>query len=116
MLNPFRGGIYAIELLSHKVMRYMVPVFLLLILVSSILLATNSTFYFAVLLAQIVCYFFAFAGYLFQRLGVHAKLLALPHYFLLANLAATVAFYKFLRGERYARWEPIRDVSQMTHG
>ena len=116
MLNPFRGGIYAVELLSHKVMRYLVPVFLVLILVSSILLATNSTFYFAVLLAQIVCYFFAFAGYLLQRLGVHAKLLALPHYFLLANLAATVAFYKFLRGERYARWEPIRDVSPMTHG
>lgn len=114
MMNPLRGGIYAVELLSHKVMRYMVPVFLLLILVSSILLAINSTIYFAILLAQIVCYVFALGGYLLQRLGVHAKLLALPHYFLLANLAATVAFYKFLRGERYARWEPIRDVSQMT--
>jgi cellulose synthase/poly-beta-1,6-N-acetylglucosamine synthase-like glycosyltransferase len=114
MMNPLRGGIYAVELLSHKVMRYMVPVFLLLILVSSILLAINSTFYFAILLAQIVCYVFALGGYLLQRLGVHAKLLALPHYFLLANLAATVAFYKFLRGERYSRWEPIRDFSQMT--
>jgi len=114
MMNPLRGGIYAVELLSHKVMRYLVSVFLLLILVSSILLATSSTFYFAILLAQIVCYVFALGGYLLQRLGVHTKLLALPHYFLLANLAATVAFYKFLRGERYARWEPIRDVSQMT--
>ena len=114
MMNPLRGGIYAVELLSHKVMRYMVPVFLLLILISSLLLATSSTFYFAVFLAQIVCYVFALGGYLLERLGVRAKLLALPHYFLLANLAATVAFYKFLRGERYARWEPIRDVSQMT--
>jgi cellulose synthase/poly-beta-1,6-N-acetylglucosamine synthase-like glycosyltransferase len=114
MMNPFRGGIYAIELLSHKVMRYMVPVFLLLILVSSIFLATRSTFYFAILLAHIVCYVVALGGYLLERLGVRAKLLALPHYFLLANLAATVAFYKFLRGERYARWEPIRDVGQMT--
>ena len=114
MMNPLRGGIYAVELVSHKVMRYMVPVFLLLILVSSIFLATSSTFFFAILLAQLVCYVFALGGYLLERLGVRAKLLALPHYFLLANLAATVAFYKFLRGERYARWEPIRDVSQMT--
>jgi hypothetical protein len=37
------------------------------------------------------------------------RLLALPHYFVLANLAAVLALFKFLRGERYARWEPIRE-------
>jgi hypothetical protein len=34
--------------------------------------------------------------------------LALPHYFVLANLASVIAMFQFLRGERYARWEPIR--------
>ena len=24
------------------------------------------------------------------------------------NLASLIAFYKFLQGERYVRWEPIR--------
>jgi len=114
MLNPLHAGVYAIELLSHKVMRYLVPVFLFLIFVSSLLLATRSTFYLVILMAQVTCYLFALGGYLLERVGFHTKLLALPHYFLLANLAATVAFYKFLRGERYARWEPIRDVGQMT--
>src|SRR2546430_816684 len=28
MLNPFRSGLYGVQLLSHKVMRYLVPVFL----------------------------------------------------------------------------------------
>jgi uncharacterized membrane protein YjfL (UPF0719 family) len=37
------------------------------------------------------------------------RLLALPHYFVLANAAAVLALFKFLRGERYARWEPIRE-------
>ena len=37
------------------------------------------------------------------------RLLALPHYFVLANAAVVLAFYKFLRGERYARWEPVRE-------
>jgi len=114
MLNPLHAGVYAIELLSHKVMRYLVPVFLFIIFVSSLLLATRSTFYLVILMAQVACYLFALGGYLLERVGFHTKLLALPHYFLLANLAATVAFYKFLRGERYARWEPIRDVGQMT--
>jgi hypothetical protein len=33
----------------------------------------------------------------------------MPLYFVLANLASLIGFYKFLRGERYARWEPIRE-------
>jgi cellulose synthase/poly-beta-1,6-N-acetylglucosamine synthase-like glycosyltransferase len=114
MLNPLRGGIYAVELLSHKVMRYLVPVFMVLLFLSTLLLAVNSTFYLAIFLAQLACYFFALGGYVLQRLGFRTRLLSLPHYFLLANFAAAVAFYKFLRGERYARWEPVRDVGQMT--
>jgi hypothetical protein len=39
---------------------------------------------------------------------VHSRLLAIPHYFVLGNLASMIAFYQFLRGERYARWDPIR--------
>jgi hypothetical protein len=44
-----------------------------------------------------------------RRGGRRNRLLALPQYFVLANLASLVAFYKFLSGERYARWEPIRE-------
>jgi len=40
--------------------------------------------------------------------GIRSRLLAIPQYFLLANVASLIACYKFLRGERYARWEPIR--------
>jgi cellulose synthase/poly-beta-1,6-N-acetylglucosamine synthase-like glycosyltransferase len=114
MLNPLRGGIYGLELLSHKVMRYLVPVFLFMTLLSSLLLAPRSTFFLVVLLAQVIFYLLAVAGYLLERFGLKVKLLALPHYFLLANLAAAVAFYQFLRGERYAKWEPTRDVGRTT--
>ena len=35
MMNPFKSGFYAIQLLSHKVMRYLVPFFLIAIFASS---------------------------------------------------------------------------------
>ena len=35
MMNPFRSGFYAVQLLSHKVMRYPVPFFLIAILLTS---------------------------------------------------------------------------------
>ena len=109
MMNPFRSGFYAIQLFSHKVLRYLVPLFLLTLLVCSFLLAWNSLFYSAILLAQVAFYAAAVAGWLIERSGFRAGPLAIPHYFLLANVAAVIAFYKFLRGERFARWEPIRE-------
>jgi cellulose synthase/poly-beta-1,6-N-acetylglucosamine synthase-like glycosyltransferase len=109
LMNPLRGGFYSIELLSHKVMRYLVPVFLALTLLSSAALAPRSLFYAALVALQALFYLAAALGWLLERAGLRVRLLALPAYFVLANVAAVVAFYKFARGERYARWEPIRE-------
>jgi cellulose synthase/poly-beta-1,6-N-acetylglucosamine synthase-like glycosyltransferase len=109
MLNPLRGGFYSVELLSHKVLRYAVPVFLAILFAASAALAPASRFYALAFFAQALCYLAAGLSLALERAGIHSRLLALPGYFVLANAAAVVAFYKFLRGERYARWEPIRE-------
>ena len=111
LLNPLRGGFYSVELLSHKVMRYLVPLFLAAALVSSLSLASRSTLYAVAAAAQCAFYAAALFGWLLGRAGLRSRLLALPSYFVLSNAAAVVAFYKFLRGERYARWEPIREAA-----
>ena len=113
MMNPLNSGFYAIELLSHKVMRYMVPLFLTLTLISSITLAPRSAFYALIALLQLCFYALAFVGWVLEKAGMRNRLLALPQYFVLANLASLIAFYKYFRGERYARWEPIREPSVM---
>jgi hypothetical protein len=109
ILNPQRSGFYAIELLSHKVLRYLAPALLIAILLSSAALASQSDFYFIVFVLQALFYLLAFIGWMAEGFGIHQRLIALPHYFVLANLAVVLAFIKFLRGERYARWEPIRE-------
>jgi cellulose synthase/poly-beta-1,6-N-acetylglucosamine synthase-like glycosyltransferase len=111
MMNPLRSGFYAVQLFSHKVLRYLVPVLLLIILLASMVLAPRSLFYAVALAAQLCLYAAAAMGWAMERAGFRIRLLALPHYFILANLASLIAFYKFLRGERYARWEPIREAS-----
>lgn len=116
MLNPLRSGFYAVELLSHKILRYLVPVFLILIFVSSLVLAPRALFFAAVLAAQACFYAAALLSWALERAGVRVGVLALPQYFVLANLAALLAFYQFLRGERYARWEPIREPAIAAEG
>lgn len=110
MLNPLKSGFFAIQLISHKLLRYAVPVLLLLVLISNIFLANEHPFYVLMLAAQLAFYTLALGGWLLERTGHRLSLLGMPLYFVLANLASVVAFYKFLRGETYARWEPIRQA------
>jgi cellulose synthase/poly-beta-1,6-N-acetylglucosamine synthase-like glycosyltransferase len=109
MMNPLRSGFYAVQLLSHKVMRYFVPFFLLANLAASAALAPRSLFFLAALTAQLGCYLSALVAWILERVGVHNRLLALPQYFVLANIASLIALSQFLRGERYAHWEPLRE-------
>jgi Glycosyltransferases, probably involved in cell wall biogenesis len=108
MLNPLRSGLYGIQLLSHKVMRYFVPFFLIALFAASAVLAAYSLSYRAFFLAQSLGYLCGAMSWLLENFGVRSRVLALPHYFVLANVASVIAMFQFLRGERYARWEPIR--------
>jgi len=109
MLNPFRSGFFAVELVSHKLLRYAVPFFLILIFVSSSILALSSNLFALALAVQIVFYAAALLGWLLERSGKSVGVFSIPLYFVLTNTASLIGFYKFLSGERYARWEPIRD-------
>jgi cellulose synthase/poly-beta-1,6-N-acetylglucosamine synthase-like glycosyltransferase len=108
MVNPFRGGFYGVQLLSHKVMRYLVPFFLMGLFVASAVLAPGSLAYRLMFAAQVGGYACPAIAWMLDRVGIRNRLLAFPQYFMLANLASLIAWYQFLRGERYARWEPIR--------
>ena len=108
MLNPLRSGFYAVQLLSHKVMRYLVPFFLLGVLGASAILARGDLFFQIMFVAQLVCYGCAALAALLERVGIRSQLLVVPQYFVLANVASLIALYKLIRGERYAHWEPIR--------
>jgi cellulose synthase/poly-beta-1,6-N-acetylglucosamine synthase-like glycosyltransferase len=109
MLNPLKSGFYAVELFSHKVLRYAVPLFLSGVFITSAILAFESLIFAFVFLSQILFYLSAFAGWRLEKSGRDSGILAIPLYFTLANLASAIAFYKFLKGENYANWEPIRE-------
>src|SRR5205085_9755771 len=109
VLNPFRKGFYAVQLLSHKVMRYLVPLFLIVLLITSGLLAFRNLFYAAFFIAQVGFYLAASASAVMGRLGIISRLLALPQYFVITNVVCLIALFKLLRGERYFHCEPVRE-------
>lgn len=110
MLNPLRHGFFAIQLLSHKVLRYLTPVLLLAILLASAALVALAAgpLYVALLAAQIFVYAAGAAQYLMLKVGLKSRPFYVPFYFLHANVAALRALIAYAGGERAITWTPVR--------
>ena len=104
-LNPFRYGLFAMQVWSHKVFRWLVPVGMILTLATSAALASSSTLYRGLFLLQVAGYAAALLAYLF---GGARKLMPLriALYFVVANIATAAATWDFLRGVRIITWNP----------
>lgn len=103
-LNPRKSGLMAWRILSHKVIRWMVPLFLIGLALSLLGLLTEGRyilFGFAAGLLSIL----ALIGGLLQRAGKKSKVLSLPYYFVLVNAAALVGWWRFLTGRTEKAWE-----------
>lgn len=107
-LNPQRHGMYAFQMISHKLLRYAVPLFLIAAFISNLFLVNEAVIYQLSLSAQSVFYVAALAGFIADRLKVGLGPLAIPYYFVLANAASLIAFFKYVRGEAHIVWEPLR--------
>ncbi len=116
VLNPLKHGIYALQMISHKVMRYAAPLFMVTLFASNLFLINASEFYRLIFFAQSTFYLAALVGWASNKAGLKIGPLALPYYFALANAASVVAFAKFMRGEAHVTWEPLREASPSEGG
>ncbi len=116
MLNPLNGGFYSIQLIAHKVFRYAVPIFLMSILITAGALALSSTFFLVLFIVQLSFYAIALAGGILEKAGFRLGPFSIPLFFTVTNLASVIAFYKFLSGDNYASWEPIRETENSKAG
>lgn len=108
-LNPFRTGLFAMKLWSHKLLRYFVPFPLALAWIASLSLAGDSILYALLLGTQCAFYALAVTGAALQHQGVGSSpLLHTPFYFCLAHLAALIGVFSVLRGRRIVAWTHAR--------
>ena len=109
LLNPARFGFYAVQLLSHKLLRRLMGVPLLIMALAAPSLWRHGSIYRLATVAQGAMYALGIAGLLLRRRAIgRNRLLAAPGFFLMANAAAMVAAWNVIRGRRIDRWEPVR--------
>ena len=97
LLSP--GNPLLFRLISHKLLRLVVPLFLLMLLFTSAL--AHPRFYRLCLGLQILFYLLALMGLLLPK-ARQSRAVGIPYTFCMLNAAAAVAFYNFAGGR--ARW------------
>ena len=97
-LLPWRNPLWW-QLISHKYLRILAPLFMLLMLLANIGLE-DEVFYRAVLVGHVLFYGIAIVGLLTPSLKTH--LVSIPTGFLFLNLASVQGFWAYL-GNRYKR-------------
>jgi cellulose synthase/poly-beta-1,6-N-acetylglucosamine synthase-like glycosyltransferase len=106
LLNPLYYGWTSFQLISHKVLRWLVPFFLIGAFLSNLFLL-NSKFYFYLWIVQALFYGSALLC-LVLPLQKLSKLLTVPLYFCIVNSAALVSVIEVIRGNKYVVWETVR--------
>lgn len=107
LLNPFRFPFVSFQLISHKVLRWLIPFFLIGLLVANAFLLDRQ-FYVIIFALQVAFYLLALAGLAADRMGKKFKPAAVPLYFCIVNTASLIAFFKTLAGQKMVTWETVR--------
>ncbi len=111
VLNPLRNTRHWFALISHKVLRWFAPFFMVFCFVSSLAL-WRFPLYRAAAILQAAFYLLALVGWKWRPENKIGKLLSLVFYFFMVNLASLVGCVKCFRGDLSGIWAPPRQKLQ----
>ena len=106
MLNPLHG-LAAIQYISHKVLRWLAPFFMMATFVANLGLL-RLTFYRWTMAAQVIFYALALLGYGLQAAGLRWWPAQVSFYFCFANATSLVGFVRYIRKTQTVTWAKSR--------
>jgi cellulose synthase/poly-beta-1,6-N-acetylglucosamine synthase-like glycosyltransferase len=107
LLNPFRYHLFAWQLFSHKLCRWLVPFAMIAALAANAVLASSSRFYQGMLSVQVAFYALAVSCLATKRLP-SVGILRIPSFFVMVNVSILDAWFRYFRGERIVSWSPSK--------
>ncbi len=106
---PLSKVLINFEMVSHKLLRWLAGFFLLVMLLSNLFLLEDR-FYMALFVLQTAFYASAVLGYLLDKTRVKVKVLFIPYYFCLVNIAALMGITKMLLGRKLPTWQKAKST------
>lgn len=113
VLNPLIYPAASFQLVSHKVIRWLVPVFAILAFISSAidLIITQTVLSQIIFGLQVLFYSLTALSFIMGKLQIKIPFISLFQYLFVVNLAALQALVKFSTSKLEATWEPQRKLT-----
>ncbi|HEY1061663.1 MAG TPA: glycosyltransferase family 2 protein [Daejeonella sp.] len=111
LLNIFRFGTLSFQYISHRVLRWTISPFLLvLVLILNILIPiyNDNPIYSLLLLGQVIFYLLALFGLIFEQKYIRIKLFFIPYYFCVMNYAVMAGIKRYWGRQQSALWEKAK--------
>lgn len=105
VLNVAKFGLFSLQVISHKLMRWLAPWFFIGFFIISAMLAGQSWFYSLVFVGQLAFYGAALLAQFLPNLR-EIGAIKLIYFFVQVNVALLDAAIKFLAGQRMTTWKP----------
>ncbi|MFP5080266.1 glycosyltransferase family 2 protein [Pedobacter sp. JCM 36344] len=108
LLNPFKFPVLSFQYISHRVLRWTITPFLMILaflLNIFIVLKAADFIYSFILIAQVLFYFSAYLGKILEAKKVRIKLLFIPYYFCMMNYAVFAGLIRYFKGNQSVIWE-----------
>lgn len=106
-LNFKQHSLVLFQLFGHKVLRWLMPVFLILLFAVNLLsfIFNHNMAADLLMMAQFICYAIALLGMIWKPPGIVGKVFSIPAYFVIINAASLKALYLTLTTDLEATWE-----------
>lgn len=93
------------SLWTHKVIRWLTPLLLILIFLLNVALFNINGLFQISLIIQLSFCFLSVLGFLLRRINIYVPPLLISFYFLITNVALLIGLFKFLSGKQTAFWQ-----------
>lgn len=106
--NPFHYPVLTFQYISHRVLRWTITPFLLILLVILnllIVLKTNLILYQIIFTAQVLFYILSALGWFFEQKNIKIKAFFIPYYFCIMNYAVLAGMIRYYKKNQSAAWE-----------
>ncbi|MDB5119514.1 MAG: glycosyltransferase [Sphingobacteriales bacterium] len=114
LLNPFKQPVLSFQYISHRVLRWTITPFLMVLtlLLNVLIVSTDGGLLFQlVLICQLGFYLSALLGLILENKKIRVKILFIPYYFCVMNYAVIAGINRYINGAQSVIWEKAKRAS-----
>ncbi len=107
LLNPFKNPMMVFELISHKILRWLSPIFMIFILIINLFIL-KQVFYISIFYIQMLFYLLSILGCVLRGNKALPSFFFIPYYVYILGYSSILGIVDVIHKKDFMTWEPIR--------